>query len=72
MEEILMENKTFEELLKELQEVVNSLESGKLSLEESVEAYKKGMTLSLECKKRLEEAKNVVVTKSVDGNVEKF
>ncbi|MCI6716179.1 MAG: exodeoxyribonuclease VII small subunit [Bacilli bacterium] len=67
-----MENKTFEELLKELQEVVNSLESGKLSLEESVEAYKKGMTLSLECKKRLEEAKNVVVTKSVDGNVEKF
>ena len=67
-----MENKTFEELLKELQEVVNSLESGKLSLEESVEAYKKGMSLSLECKKRLEEAKNVVVTKSVDGNVEKF
>ena len=67
-----MENKTFEELLKELQEVVNSLESRKLSLEESVEAYKKGMTLSLECKKRLEEAKNVVVTKSVDGNVEKF
>ena len=67
-----MENKTFEELLKELQEVVNSLESGKLSLEESVEAYKKGMNLSLECKKRLEEAKNVVVTKSVDGNVEKF
>ena len=67
-----MENKTFEELLKELQEVVNSLESGKLSLEESVEAYKKGMALSLECKKRLEEAKNVVVTKSVDGNVEKF
>ncbi len=67
-----MENKTFEELLKELQDVVNSLESGKLSLEESVEAYKKGMTLSLECKKRLEEAKNVVVTKSVDGNIEKF
>ncbi len=67
-----MENKTFEELLKELQDVVNSLESGKLSLEESVDSYKKGMTLSLECKKRLEEAKNVVVTKSVDGNVEKF
>lgn len=67
-----MENKTFEQLLKELQDVVNSLESGKLSLEESVEAYKKGMTLSLECKKRLEEAKNVVVNKSVDGKVEKF
>lgn len=67
-----MESKTFEQLLKELQDVVNNLESGKLSLEESVEAYKKGMTLSLECKKRLEEAKNVVVNKSVDGKVEKF
>lgn len=67
-----MENKTFEQLLKELQEIVNSLESGKLSLEESVEAYKKGMSLSLECKKRLEEAKSVVVNKSVDGNLEKF
>lgn len=67
-----MENKTFEQLLKELQEIVNSLESGKLSLEESVEAYKKGMSLSLECKKRLEEAKSVVVNKSIDGNLEKF
>ena len=31
-----MENKTFEQLLNELQEVVNLLESGKLSLEESI------------------------------------
>lgn len=35
-----MENKTFEELLKELQDIVSSLESGKLSLEESVENIK--------------------------------
>mgnify|MGYP003323533122 CR=1 FL=1 len=41
-----MENKTFEQLLKELQEIVNNLESGNLSLEESVEAYQKGMTIS--------------------------
>ena len=58
-----MENKTFEQLLKELQEIVNNLESGSLSLEESVEAYQKGMTLSLECKKRLDQAKEVVVKK---------
>ncbi len=58
-----MENKSFEELLKELQEIVNRLESGKLSLEESVEVYQKGMALSLECKKRLDDAKKVVVTK---------
>ena len=58
-----MENKTFEQLLKELQEIVNNLETGSLSLEESVEAYQKGMTISLECKKRLDQAKEVVVKK---------
>lgn len=58
-----MENKTFEELLKELQEIVANLESGKLSLEESVKSYQNGMAISLECKKRLDEAKEVVVKK---------
>lgn len=67
-----MENKTFEQLLKELQDVVNSLESGKLTLEESVNAYQQGMSLSLECKKRLEEAKNVVVNKVNNGKVEEL
>lgn len=67
-----MENKTFEQLLAELQEVVASLESGKLTLEESVKAYQQGMELSLECKKRLEQAKEIVVTKMKDGVEEKF
>lgn len=58
-----MENKKFEELLTELQEIVASLESGKLSLEESVEVYQRGMLVSLECKKRLDQAKEAVVTK---------
>ena len=58
-----MENKSFEQLLKELQEIVNNLESGNLSLEASVEAYQKGMAISLECKKRLDQAKEVVVKK---------
>lgn len=58
-----MENMTFEELLKELNNVVELLESGKLSLEESVEIYQKGMALSIECKKRLDAAKEVIVKK---------
>ena len=58
-----MENKSFEQLLEELKETVNSLESGKLTLEESVKVYQKGMELSLECKKRLDEAKEVIVKK---------
>ena len=58
-----MENKTFEELLSELNSVVELLESGKLSLEESVEIYQKGMALSIECKRRLDAAKEVIVKK---------
>ena len=62
-----MEQKTFEQLLTELQEVVDLLESGKLSLEDSVEIYKKGMALSIECKKRLDNAKEVVVKKVTEA-----
>ena len=58
-----MENKTFEELLKELQEIVEALEAGNKSLEDSVELYQKGMAISLECKKRLDNAKEAVVKK---------
>ena len=67
-----MENKKFEDLLKELQEVVSSLESGKLSSEESVNYYKRGMELSLECQKRLDEAKQVIVKKVEQGNETNF
>ena len=58
-----MENMTFEQLLNELNKVVESLESGKISLEESVEVYQKGMALSIECKKILDAAKEVIVKK---------
>jgi exodeoxyribonuclease VII small subunit len=58
-----MEKKSFEALLSELSEIVKELESGNLSLENSVEKYKKGIALSMECKKRLEEAKQVVAVK---------
>ena len=64
-----MENLTFEELLNKLQQTVESLESGKLSLEESVKKYQEGINLSLECKRRLDEAKKVIV-KKVDENGE--
>ena len=55
------ENKKFEELLTELENIVKELEGGALSLEDSIEKYKKGMELSQACKKLLEEAKEVVV-----------
>lgn len=58
-----MKDLTYEQLINQLQAVVESLESGKLSLEESVQKYQEGIALSLECKKRLDAAKAVVVKK---------
>ena len=62
------QNKKFEELLTELETIVKELESGSLSLEDSIEKYKKGMELSNTCKKLLEEAKEVVVKQMEEKN----
>lgn len=53
----------FEELLEQLNIIVKELESGNLSLEDSIEKYKKGMELSNLCMTKLQEAKEVVVNK---------
>jgi exodeoxyribonuclease VII small subunit len=66
------ENKSFEELLNELSTIVKELESGSLSLEDSVAKYQQGISLSVECKKRLDEARNVVVTKMTENAEELF
>lgn len=53
----------FEELLKELEEIVKELESGNLSLDDSIKKYQRGIELSAECKKMLEDAKSIIITK---------
>ena len=53
----------FEDLLNSLEEIVKELESGDLSLDESIEKYKKGIELSNQCKKMLEDAKSEVIKK---------
>lgn len=58
----------FEELLNELKIIVSELESGTLSLEESIEKYQRGMELSNLCKTKLLEAKEVVVNKMSDNS----
>jgi len=55
-------NKSFEELLAELDQAVTQLEGKDLSLEEAIKTYQKGMDISQQCKKLLEEAKSVIVT----------
>ena len=52
----------FESALKELEETVKALESGELSLEESMALYEKGIKLSKECAVALEGAKQKIIT----------
>ncbi len=51
-----MAKQTFEEKIKKIDEIITSLESNSLSLDESVKLYNEGMSLSKECEKELKEA----------------
>lgn len=48
--------KKFEELLAELEAVVASLEGETLDLEAAIEAFERGVAISKECHRRLDEA----------------
>ncbi len=51
---------SFENNLKELEKIVQRLESGECGLDESLELYSKGIGLSAECKKQLETARQKI------------
>jgi exodeoxyribonuclease VII small subunit len=59
-EDATREGPAFETSLDELERVVKELERGDLSLEKSLELFERGMTLSADCKKQLEEAETKV------------
>ncbi|MEM2900511.1 MAG: exodeoxyribonuclease VII small subunit [Thermoplasmata archaeon] len=58
---------SFEAALKKLEEIVERLESGELSLQEMVSNFEEGMKLSLYCKKILIEVQGKV-EKIIDEN----
>ena len=64
-------NLTFEQALVALEDIVNKLEAGSLSLEESLNAYEKGIALTRFCQEKLEGAKQkvAILTKGEDGIV---
>ena len=53
-------NDSFENKIKQLEEIVNKLESGDCELDESIELYTKGVKLSAECKEKLDLAKQKI------------
>lgn len=52
-----IEKLDFETALKQLEEVVEKLGSGKVNLEEMTELYEQGVALQAHCNKRLADAK---------------
>jgi exodeoxyribonuclease VII small subunit len=55
-----MKDKKFEDALRELEAIVKRLESGELSLEESLKVFEEGVSLSKYCFQKLEEAEKRV------------
>ncbi len=51
---------SFEAALAELEQVVADMESGKLSLEDTLAAYKRGAELLASCRSRLDDAQQQV------------
>lgn len=59
---------TYEQKLEKLNEIVSALDNEKLPLDDALELYKEGITLSAECKKELENAKQQVkILDSAEG-----
>ena len=50
----------FEKALEELEELVSSMEDGKLSLEDSLQAFEKGIKLTRDCQAALKKAEQKV------------
>ncbi len=64
--------RSFETSLRRLEEIVESLEGGNTSLDESIKLYEEGMALARSCLTRLNEAKLKLkkIQKDSGGNLE--
>ena len=63
-----MAEKKFEAALARLEEIVSSLESGELGLEQSLKLFEEGVKLARVCNARLEEAERKVEVLLKDKN----
>lgn len=70
----MAKRKNFEQSLESLEQIVRELESGDLSLEESLKKFETGMQLSKQCTQQLDlmEKKIDILVRGTDGtNTEK-
>lgn len=62
---------SFEKALAELEDIVKRLEKGELTLDESIECFRRGVELTKYCNKRLDEAERsiTVLVEGEDGRI---
>ena len=64
------EKRSLEEMISSLEECVNRMESGELSLEQSFEAFKEGIELVKQCNESIDMVEKEVVKLMDDGSIE--
>lgn len=62
----------FEESIARLNEIVKALQSGDLSIDDSLKLYEEGSKLSNDCIKILDEAESRITKINSDGSEEEF
>lgn len=66
-----MAKANFEDNMENLEKIVTELEKGELNLDDSISKFEKGIKISKECNKILEEAeKKITILLEKDGNIE--
>ena len=66
-----MAKKTFEQSMKQLEQIVQELESGDLPLEKAIKKFEEGVQLSKFCSKKLDETekKITILLQDQEGNI---
>lgn len=59
---------SFEKAMEELEQIIRNLENGKISLEESIAAYERGVALKNHCETKLNDARMKIEKISLGPN----
>ena len=64
------DEKSFEEMIVELEDIVKSLEKDNLNLDDSINKFENGMKLAKDCNKKIEEAeKRITILLNENGDL---
>lgn len=66
------QNKSFEELLQEIEEIIRKLDNKDISLDESVQGYTKAMELSKQCNEILSQRIELVTKQMTEMGLQDF